>query len=605
MPWAAGCIILILAAIIVYVRINAARGVDLPLREDLVSSVAKTGELLVIVHGYNGNIRSMRDVREAAREERPDADLLFLEFSAQPLSNADCVSLSEKIGQAISKYDKENDYNHIRLIGYSVGALLLRKAYVYGYGHVEDITPEAELPSELRAPMEWVQKVDRIVLLAGMNRGWTLRKKPRAMRWDRAICYRLGTLFGKLTGTARLIRQCERGEPFVANLRVQWLKVIHSLPEEKQPIVIQLLGRVDDVVGDEDNRDVAVCKDFVFVPVNGTGHMQAIQFKDSPYAQERRRKFMAALGDEDSVEQLRRESLRLPDDTDVNVMALVVVLHGIRDMGEWTSQFENPLQEAFRKKHANDDKLFVHHASYGYFAMGPFLLWADRQKNVRWFMDELTELKAKYPKLNEVDFIGHSNGTYVLASALRKYKTMRINRAVFAGSVVRRDFDWDIVKDRISGGIRNYVGSKDWVVGLFPRLFELPLFNVFNRDIGSAGFNGFEGSFGNAAETRFINGFHSAALQPSNIQSVVDFIVDGNVSSIDRSIVVPRHPVLLDYSSRLCWLVWLGIGLFLFALGICWVWISCWLSTKMSLPWCRGIGLTTYLLFVWLLLKTL
>ena len=34
----------------------------------------------------------------------------------------------------------------------------------------------------------------------------------------------LGKVFNRLTGTARLFWSCERGQPFVANLRVQWIR---------------------------------------------------------------------------------------------------------------------------------------------------------------------------------------------------------------------------------------------------------------------------------------------------------------------------------------------------------------------------------------------
>ena len=34
---------------------------------------------------------------------------------------------------------------------------------------------------------------------------------------------KLGQVFNRLTGTARLVWSCERGQPFVANLRVQWI----------------------------------------------------------------------------------------------------------------------------------------------------------------------------------------------------------------------------------------------------------------------------------------------------------------------------------------------------------------------------------------------
>src|SRR5208337_2032625 len=137
--------------------------------------------------------------------------------------------------------------------------------------------------------------------------------------------------------------------------------------------------------------------------------------------------------------------------------------------------------------------------------------WADRQSNVRWFMDEFTEIKAVYPNLEAVHFIGHSNGTYVLASALKRYKTLKVGRIAFAGSVVRRDYNWDAVVGRI-GKIRNYVGSSDWVVGWFPKLFEMWPFSLLNHDIGSAGFDGFIRPLGNELEIKFVQGNHGAAL---------------------------------------------------------------------------------------------
>jgi pimeloyl-ACP methyl ester carboxylesterase len=589
---------------VVYVRIDATRSLNVLLSDKLVSKSTNAAKLVVIIHGYTGSIRSMADVQASAAEAQPEADLLLLEYPAQTFSNADCFRLSDLICERIQEHYTKKHYKHITLVGFSMGALLLRKAYVYGYGHIEDITLDAKIPDERREPLEWVQTVDRFVLLAGMNRGWTSREKPHGMKWHRAMLYRIGTLIGKWTNTGRLIRQCERGEPFVANLRIQWLEVMRALPAEKRPKVIQLLGRIDDLVSDEDNRDATVCKEFIFVPVNGTGHAQAIQFHGSTYAAERRRKFLSALGDEAAVEYLKRESPTLPDDTDTNVVELVVVLHGIRDMGEWTSQFEKPLQEAFQKKNPGHKKLIVYHPSYGFFAMGPFLLWSDRQVNVRWFMDEFTELKAKYPNLKEVHFIGHSNGTYVLASALKRYKTLRIDRAVFAGSVVRRDFDWKPLTGRING-IRNYVGSTDWVVGFFPALFELPGFKLFNPDIGSAGFNGFVNGFGNAAETRFVNGAHGAALQTDNVQSIVAFIMNANVTA-NQKILVQDHPALVAALSRACWIIWGALLAVIFFLGRWWVRrITRWASGKMTPRFARGMALGSYLLFIWFLLNTI
>lgn len=174
---------------------------------------------------------------------------------------------------------------------------------------------------------------------------------------------------------------------------------------------------------------------------------------------------------------------------------MVFVLHGIRDMGAWTSEFMHPLQSGFAALHpGTDEKIYVHRAAYGYFSMGSFLLFGDRQKNVRWFMDQVTELRARFPNLKEIHFIGHSNGTEVLTTALATYRTFKVGRVVFAGSVVRRDFEWSRFVGRV-GQVRNYVGSADWVVALFPKLFELRGFRFLNPDLGSAGYNGFEDGF--------------------------------------------------------------------------------------------------------------
>jgi hypothetical protein len=45
--------------IVVYVKMDAVRGLNNLVREELVASATNASELLVIVHGYAGNIRSM------------------------------------------------------------------------------------------------------------------------------------------------------------------------------------------------------------------------------------------------------------------------------------------------------------------------------------------------------------------------------------------------------------------------------------------------------------------------------------------------------------------------------------------------------------------
>jgi hypothetical protein len=492
-------------------------------------------------------------------------------------------------------------YDTIILVGYSKGALLIRKAFVYGHGRIEDLETES---GELRDPVPWVALVERFVLLAGMNRGWTLRYRPKEMRRSRFWLSKIFIQFCRLTGIGALLRQSERGEPFVANLRIQWLTVMRSLPVDRRPTVIQFLGDKDDLVSSEDQRDVTVARDFIWVRVNNTGHADIINLEDRVLGEERRRKIRKALGDDREIESLRRLSSKLPDNVDPLVHEVVFVLHGIRDMAAWTSQFEGPLQVAYYSKTPKQNsKIYITWPSYGYFGMGPFLLWADRQTNVRWFMDEFTEIKARFPNLQKVHFIGHSNGTYVLGSALQKYKTLQVDNIAFAGCVLRRDFEWDNVTAQFKN-IRNYVASGDWVVALFPRLFEIPLFTLVNKDIGSAGFNGFTGSRGNALETKFLIGGHSAALTHANTKSIVEFVLNGK--KLDVPELIGGGPTWrMEYSSKFCWLIWLLIVGVVAALFVGWLTLIAHFLPGSLQPFQLSLAIATFVVLVVALLRSI
>ena len=226
-------------------------------------------------------------------------------------------------------------------------------------------------------------------------------------------------------------------------------------------------------------------------------------------------------------------------------------------------------------------------------------------------MDQVTEVKARFPRLKKIHFIGHSNGTYILASALERYRTLKVGRVAFAGSVVRRNFPWDdyVGKGRVDQ-VRNYVGSADWVVGLFPKLFELPGFRALNPDIGSAGFDGFENVSVKDGETQFISGEHSCALNPANRASIVSFIMEGTITNVP-GLLAESHPEPLGTISRVCWIVWLLIVAVLWLIfwklpaGILAVWKRVPGGHKVpaggTISWISRIALVAIL---WLLLNT-
>ncbi len=105
-------------------------------------------------------------------------------------------------------------------------------------------------------------------------------------------------------------------------------------------------------------------------------------------------------------------------------------------------------------------------------------------------MEQYTKNQSLYPYAN-FHYVGHSNGTYLVAKALEEYSWCKFDRIVFAGSVVDSHYDWEekIEKGQVKK-ILNFVASGDWVVGWFPNLFRILPFG-FNKDLGGAGHNGF------------------------------------------------------------------------------------------------------------------
>ena len=133
--------------------------------------------------------------------------------------------------------------------------------------------------------------------------------------------------------------------------------------------------------------------------------------------------------------------------------------------------------------------------------------------------------------------IGHSNGTYILASALQQYSVLTVRNVFFAGSVVPVHYDWErpIAEHRITGKIWNICADFDWVVAIFPQLFQqisdwlkIPHPEVGLLDIGSAGFRGFRTSVGTEGilfNVKYISGDHGAAFEPAKVNRV-DAIAD-------------------------------------------------------------------------------
>ncbi len=509
----------------------------------------ETTTLFLFVPGIDGT----KDWPAVSAALAPEGDILLAQYKTSLWSNADPQAISEQLDQLLATQFSRKPYTKVVLIGNSMGALLVRRAF-----------HNAE-----RAQRPWTAAVSRIVLLAGMNRGWDISgHKPSDMTWGRLAALRIGSWFLRLTGLGGFIFSAEAGAPFVADLRLDWMKRFQN-PELRPIEIVQLLGDIDDIVSDEDNKDLRsmASPSFAWLRVRGTGHANISDFTDQTtygglqLGSYRRDKLLLAATQDFAV--IKRENEEQAFQTDNDVTHVVFVLHGIRDLGEWAAVFEHALLGRFKAKQlageiGSTEKVAIASIRYGYFGMGPFLLRPIRERYVKWFMDEYTETLARYPNARTVHFVGHSNGTYLLAAALQRYRSLKVDRVVLGGSIIQSDYNWSgLVRGKKVGQVLNYVAADDWVVALFPRFFEPPLMRwIFNNDIGSAGFRGFDGQTDAVTQVKYLEGGHSAFL--ARVSEITDFLLPESGRSFDaKPSLRPDPPWWLRWASA--WANWIVV----------------------------------------------
>lgn len=562
--------------------------------------------LAVVVHGVAGR-SSIDGLVELVRSQLPQADCAVLDYDARPWSNTDPFAVANVLEQELHALaDRDTPYREIVLIGHSAGGAILRKAFVWGHGQEQDRDRFGR-----RQRRAWVGRVVRIVMLAGINRGWSVEQRPANMTLPKLVLLRVGLVLARLLDIGRFTRGVYRGAPFIADTRVQWLRVARSQAvasgAQAFPQVIQLLGDEDDLVSKEDGMDLVASHGTLFRTLSQTNHRdiaEVVANRRDPGSDERARKIAQALvGDLAGLEP-DAPSPEVPAEQR-EVTRVIYLLHGIRDYGRWTEVLRDELEQRLK---ARGEVPAVVNLKYGYFPLLPFILYQDRQRNVRRFMDEYTENIARYPNAEmAVDAVGHSNGTYILASTLVRYRTPRLGRVFFAGSVVPQHYPWAELADagRVKSVV-NVVATQDWVVAIFPKLFEQIADWLRRRptqgwlDIGAAGFRGFLDAgeaAGPVVDLKFTPGKHSTGVeveQAAKRQAIAAYIVDDDRNGLATTFeTATRQDGLLDVASNVSYLVWAGLVAVTLPLG--------WLSLVLAGP----IGVAAFLLLVLLLLNSL
>lgn len=611
------------------------------IKASLVSG-SEGDELIVFLHGMGGTQENIDGVVGAIRESKPNADILppLMPYGSGLrgwLCRADAAELVACMLRAIDQLHDQHKYQRIIFTGHSLGAVLSRKIAIVAHGESREAPFEKALEG-FKDRRRWAGTIQRIVLLAGMNHGWTVSS---AMDWLTTAKWAIGSLLGEFVWRGRqTIFAIRRGAPFLVQTRLQWLALMRT-PRggeqstgvtHKRPdfFIVQLLGNTDDLVAPDDNVDFAVdlgadrmSRSYLYLEVPHTDHASIIQMAPltasaaanfDPAAREveararngRRERFKIALTmprEQIAALAIPRDQLAdsLPPKPNKDVSDIVLVIHGIRDKGFWTQKIAGAIKKeaaardkegaekdelpegAGRRALAEGGTLRSFTGSYGYFAMAPFMFRPIRRRKVEWLMDNYAELRARYPEAR-VSYVGHSNGTYLLTDALCLYPASDFKHVLFAGSVVRRKFEWHrflrpskIVaagevsaaeeRDRKRPGVDkvlNYVATDDWVVALLPKAVE-PL-RIF--DLGGAGFDGFaEADQTLLYQVRYVKGKHDAGIRETQWDHIAKFIVRGRFPPpVDPDFKSEQNERLRRWSERSYWLFWVVV-VFVLAVG--------------------------------------
>ena len=470
--------------------------------------------LIVCVPGLRYGIEKWDPLLKLLRSEPElkDADVLAWEHHCSYFSTKYAEDLSRSLAAAINgKWEdanhRGNSYTNIILLGHSMGAILLRQAYLIGLG------------SDVRGfkAQEWASKVHRIVLFAGINRGLfppedDSRSHPcKVRRW---VGRHLIELASQLPVVHFLAEDLLAGSAFVTNLRLWWMRKVRSLPAP--PTVVQLVGTDDGIVRSSDSWDIEQDPNGNQIAIPDANHASVIEVEDKKgqILPER-----CALVRKAVLGEFPQTPPPIPPDQQKDVV--IFVLHGIRaSNGQWVRQASQHLQAALPRAE-------VVPATYWYFSALDFLLPVIRRRRVRWFQDTYAYFMARNPKA-EFRFLGHSNGTYLLGESLKQLSGMRFSKVVLAGSVLPRDFNW-----------RSRVDNQQ-VVELWNHraLLDVPVALLCNalrglrmKDVGTGGYEGFS-AFPAIRECSYHPGGHGAALEKDHLLILTSQIIGSDAAPV-------------------------------------------------------------------------
>jgi predicted esterase len=256
--------------------------------EDIAfESHGNSEELVVVLHGLGGSRKAMEGVRKAIKAEKPNADIYCpnLEYGGPlgPFSRVPIEKIVDKLMTEMRQHwDKRQApaassgnsrrYTAITLVGHSLGGVLVRKIAILAYGETPG-TPFEPAFAAFRQPSPLAPAIKRIIMLAGLSRGWTTSS---AGNWLTTFLWGVLEIYGEMTawitGTPYTVFAVRRGAPFLVQTRLQWLAlVMRSMRPRGWNPAISPSGRTQ-----LDNLCQGCCPDFESFSFSGRKTMPSL-----------------------------------------------------------------------------------------------------------------------------------------------------------------------------------------------------------------------------------------------------------------------------------------------------------------------------------------
>ena len=488
-----------------------------------------SNHLAVIVSGIRSPKLLMTKATRVIAEALPEADVLKLRVNRAMFSNADPNEISAQIGGLIAaQYARKfkatgNNYEKITLIGHSVGALWLRKAVLNasaGFG----IDRPGLTNKVATHDAQWRTKLDRIIMLSGINGGFDRRHN---------VWVNIGTFALEFMGIGKLALAMERGQPFVETLRLEWMRLTRTPFAAKAPFSVQLVGDADWVIPSDNDIDLEAQigtqsnNNHCVIDVGGASHLSILDMaliEDADLLLQSRRAYIFVDALTLSHKQLQIRSLK-PLATDVDaerqrrskIKRVIFVYDDNKNPDMWIETIPFAVKRVLGER----DDIEVSRESPAPLSRFSFLLnyFGRREAALRWWNAKHTQLKSDFPNAT-ISVIAIENGTWIIGQSLQENRAMQLQTVFLSGSILPRGFDWDrIVKEGRLGIVCNTLANQNIFAAVIGGFFQwlnanIPLVNGTRiLSLGDSGIIGFNWVSAKMGEIAYISGPQSALLE--------------------------------------------------------------------------------------------